>query len=146
MSRVLTLGTFDLPHSGHMYLFEQCRSIAGRRKHGGEVHVAVNPDAFILQFKNRLPVQTWAERVAILGAVKYIDHIWETPGQDAKPLIEEVNPDFLVIGSDWAPPKDYYEQLQITQGWLTDRNIALLYLDRLGDMSSTNLKVRIREA
>lgn len=143
MSRVLTLGTFDLPHSGHMYLFEQCRTIAGKK---GEVHVSVNPDWFIEKFKGRLPVQTWEERVSILGAVKYIDHIWETPGPDAKPLIEEVNPDFLVIGVDWAPPKDYYSQLQITQEWLADRNIALLYLDRLGDLSSTNLKARIREA
>jgi glycerol-3-phosphate cytidylyltransferase len=143
MARVLTLGTFDLPHPGHMYLFEQCRAIAGRK---GEVNVAVNPDWFIEKFKGRAPVQTWAERAAILGAVKFIDRIWETPGPDAKPLIEEVNPDFLVIGVDWAPPKDYYGQLQITQEWLADRHIALLYLDRLGDLSSTNLKARIREA
>lgn len=141
MAKVLTLGTFDLPHPGHMYLFEQCRAIAG----GGEVHVSVNPDWFIEKFKGRLPVQTWEERMAVLGSVKYIDRLWETPGPDAKPLIEEVDPDFLVIGSDWAPPKDYYAQLQITQSWLSTRNIALLYLDRLGDFSSTDLKARIRE-
>ena len=143
MSIVLTLGTFDLPHSGHMHLFEQCRKIAGS---GGEVHVAVNPDWFIEQFKGRSPVQSWAERVSILSAVKYIDTLHETPGPDSKPLIESINPDFLVIGSDWAPPKDYYAQLQITQEWLAERDIALLYLDRMGDHSSTNLKARIREA
>lgn len=143
MAVVLTLGTFDLPHSGHMYLFEQCRRIAGRK---GKVHVAVNPDAFILEFKGRAPVQTWEERVSILHAIKYIDNLWETPGPDAKPLIGSINPDFLVIGSDWAPPKDYYGQLQITQEWLAERNIALLYLDRIGEHSSTNLKARIREA
>ncbi len=126
-----------------MYLFEQCKKIAGP---DGEVHVCVNPDDFIARFKGRAPVQTWEERVAILHAVKYIDRIWETPGEDAKPAINAINPDFLVIGSDWAPPKDYYAQLQITQEWLAERHIALLYLDRMGDHSSTNLKARIREA
>ena len=124
-----------------MYLFRQCRQIAGP---DGTVHVCVNPDDFIARFKGRPPVQTWEERVSILGAVKYIDFLWETPGEDAKPSIEAINPDFLVIGSDWAPPKDYYAQLQITQEWLAERDIALLYLDRVGSHSSTNLKERVR--
>lgn len=141
MARVLTMGTFDLPHSGHMYLFKQCRAIAGQ---DGEVHVGVNPDEFIQEFKGRLPAQPLDERLAILFAVKYIDYLHATPGADAKSLIERVNPDFIVIGSDWAPPKDYYGQLSITQEWLADRDIALLFLDRLGDTSSTNLKTRIR--
>ena len=125
-----------------MYLFEQCKRIAGRK---GKVHVAVNPDWFIEQFKGRAPAQSIDERLAILHACKYIDALHETPGQDARPLIDEVHPDFLVIGSDWAPPRDYYAQLQITQEWLADRSISLLYLDRLGSHSSTNLKARIRE-
>ena len=143
MAVVLTMGTFDLPHPGHYYLFKQCRAIAGKK---GEVHVGLNPDEFIREFKGRPPVQSFDERLGILHGIKYIDHIHQTPGADAKPLISEVSPDFLVIGVDWAPPKDYYGQLQITQEWLADRHIALLYLDRLGDHSSTNLKARIREA
>lgn len=142
MTTVLTMGTFDLPHTGHFHLFEQCRKIAGE---GGEVHVGVNPDEFIAQFKGRPPVQTYEERTSILRGSRWIDFIHQTPGPDAKPLIELVQPDFLVIGVDWAPPKDYYGQLQITQEWLAEREIALLYLDRLGDHSSTNLKARIRD-
>ena len=143
MATVLTMGTFDLPHAGHMYLFQQCRAIAGAE---GKVHVGVNPDEFIQEFKGRLPVQPLDERLAILNAVKYIDYLHHTPGPDARPLIERVSPDFIVIGVDWAPPKDYYGQLQITQEWLADRHIALLFLDLLGDLSSTNLKASIREA
>jgi cytidyltransferase-like protein len=142
-NNVLTLGTFDLPHAGHMYLFEQCRKIAGRE---GWVHVAVNPDEFIEEFKGRPPIQTYMERVAILSSNKNIDRIYPTPGADAKPLIEEVNPSFIVIGVDWAPPKDYYAQLQITPEYLAERGIGLLFLDRVGGHSSTNLKARIRES
>ena len=141
MSTVLTLGTFDLPHTGHMYLFEQCARIAGE---DGSVVVAVNPDEFIERFKGRRPVQTLMERKSIVRASRYVDVVETTPGEDAKPLIELIEPDFIVIGSDWAPPKDYYAQLQITQEYLVEKGIALLYLDRLGDHSSTNLKERIR--
>lgn len=143
VNTVLTLGTFDLPHAGHMYLFETCRKIAGQQ---GWVHVAVNPDEFILEFKGRSPVQTFAERMSILRSNRHIDRLYPTPGPDAKPLIEEVKPNFLVIGVDWAPPKDYHAQLQITPEYLEERGIALLYLDRIGGHSSTSLKARIRES
>src|SRR6478736_6283838 len=136
---VLTLGTFDLPHVGHMHLFETCRKIAGRE---GWVHVAVNPDEFIAQFKGRPPVMTYEERTAILRSNKHIDRLYPTPGPDAKPLIEEVNPNFLVIGVDWAPPKDYYAQLQITPEYMAEKGITLLYVDRIGNHSSTDLKAR----
>lgn len=143
MTSILTLGTFDLPHTGHMWLFEQCRRIVGSQ---GFVHVAVNPDEFIERFKGRPPIQTYAERTAILRSNRHIDKLYKTPGEDAKPLIELVKPDFLIIGADWAPPKDYYAQLQITPEWLEERGIALLFLARLSDHSSTNLKARIRES
>lgn len=142
MPTVLTMGTFDLPHVGHFYLFEQCKKIAGPE---GQVHVGVNPDEFVSKFKGRPPVQSFLERRTILAGCKWIDSIHQTPGSDAKPLIEEVAPDFLVIGVDWAPPKDYYGQLQITPEWLAGQGIALLFLDRLGEHSSTNLKARIRD-
>lgn len=145
MAIVLTMGTFDLPHSGHMHLFEQCKKIAGSGE-DGFVHVGLNPDRFVAEFKGRPPIQTYEERRSIIRANRYVDFVHQTPGADAKPLIELVNPDFLVIGSDWAPPKDYYGQLQITPEWLHMRDIALLYLDRWSLHSSTELKARIRES
>lgn len=141
MATVLTMGTFDVGHQGHFYLFEQCWKIAGK---GGRVVVGLNRDEFVAEFKGKPPVQSYTERYALLNGCRWVDTIHPTPGSDAKPLIEVIDPDFLVIGSDWAF-KDYYAQLQITQQWLRDHDIALLYLDRLGDLSSTRLKARIRE-
>lgn len=141
-AKVLTMGTFDLPHPGHYFLFRQCRKIAGD---GGIVVVGLNPDEFITQFKGRPPIQTYAERFEILSNSRSIDEIRPTPGQDAKPLILSVQPDFIVIGSDWAT-KDYYAQLQLDAGFLIENDIALLYLDRMTASSSTELKARIRDA
>lgn len=142
MSTVLTLGTFDLMHPGHVHLFRQCRGIAGD---DGKVVACVNRDEFIEQFKGRRPVQTFEERSELVRACRYVDDVYATPGPDAKPMIDSVLPDFLVIGVDWAPPKDYYAQLQITPEYLAERNIALLFLDRIGGYSSTELKARIRD-
>lgn len=143
MNRVLTMGTFDTLHPGHLYLFEQCKRIAGE---GGKVTVTVNTDAFVAKYKGRPPIQSEDDRMAMVAAVRHVDEVYFLNQQDAKPAIEAIHPDFIVIGMDWAPPKDYYGQLMVTPSWLYELGIGLIYLDRLGDHSSTNLKARIREA
>lgn len=140
-NRVLTMGTFDLTHPGHFYLFETCRRLAGD---DGSVVVGLNSDEFVAEFKGKPPVLSFEERFALVFGCKWVDTVRRTPGPDAKPLIEDVRPSLLVIGSDWAH-KDYYGQLQITQQFLEDYGIDLLYLDRRGDISTTQLKERIRE-
>jgi cytidyltransferase-like protein len=142
-TKVLTMGTFDTLHPGHIYLFEQCRRIAGK---SGEVAVTVNTDGFVTSYKGRPPVQDQFARKRMVESVRFVSIVEFLDHQDAKPTIELFEPDFIVIGMDWAPPKDYYGQLMITPSWLEERDIALLYLDRLGDHSSTNLKARIRES
>jgi cytidyltransferase-like protein len=142
MSTVLTMGTFDLLHPGHVRLFAACRAIAGT---DGRVYVGLNEDEFIEEFKGAPPVQTYAERFEMVISLRSVDEIYPTPGSDAKPLIDQVRPDFIVIGSDWAV-KNYYGQLQISSEYLQENGIALLYLDRNSGHSSTELKGRIRES
>jgi cytidyltransferase-like protein len=141
MSTVLTMGTFDTIHVGHLYLFDQCKRIAGS---DGKVIATVNTDRFVEEYKGKPPAQNQRDRKAMVEGIRSVDEVWLLDQQDAKPTINALNPDFIVIGVDWAPPKDYYAQLQITQEFLNERDIALLYLDRLGDHSSTNLKAKIR--
>jgi cytidyltransferase-like protein len=141
MSTVLTLGTFDLLHPGHVHLFETCRRIAGN----GEVHVAVNPDEFVAEFKGRTPVQSFVERARMVGACRAVDEVHATPGADATPLIDALEPDFVVIGKDWAA-RDYHAQLGAGAAWFDERDIVIVYVERVGDLSSTLLKARVRDA
>jgi cytidyltransferase-like protein len=134
--RVLTLGTFDPPHPGHVGLFAQCRRIA----QGGEVVVAVNSDKFILNYRGKAPLMAEGDRVGVLEAFRDVDRVVvnrELLGQAL--LIEEIKPDCIVIGQDWAL-KDYLTQLRVTQPWLDDRNIQLCYVPRTGEWSSTEIK------
>lgn len=138
----LTVGTFDLLHPGHQHLFEVCRKLVGDR---GRVVVGVNSSEFVQTFKPA-PTQTTDERLSMVGSSASVDSVLVNDSTSLREMIMEVSPDFLVIGADWAPPKDYHAQIGCSAEWLYEQNVALFYVDRLGDLSSTNLKARIREA
>lgn len=158
MSIVLTVGTFDTPHSGHLELFKKCRKLADletptslyKRWYEGisidrsnnQVIVGVNSDEFVYRFKGRTPAYPFLERFKIIQAIKEVDRVMENPGEDLQPLIYVVKPDFLVVGSDWAK-KDYYKQTNLTDEWLNENNVMLLYVPYTEGISSTELRGRI---
>jgi glycerol-3-phosphate cytidylyltransferase len=135
--KVLTLGTFDTLHSGHIGLFRQCRRIAGPE---GTVVVAVNSDQFVQKYKNRTPLIPYEIRAAVIAELRTVDVVFKNYGDaNQPPLIEHVNPDCIVIGEDWAK-NNYLAQIGVTQQWLDDRAIQLCYVPRTGDWSSTALR------
>jgi glycerol-3-phosphate cytidylyltransferase len=141
MATVYTGGTFDLFHSGHVKLLAQCKKIAGP---GGKVVVSLNTDEFIEAYKGRPPVMSYAERSAVLLACRHVDAVVpNVGGANSKPAIIGVSPDFVVIGTDWAK-RDYYAQMQFTQGWLDENDIVLVYVPYTEGISTTDLKKRIQ--
>lgn len=134
--KVLTMGSFDMLHPGHLGLFDWCKRIAG----DGELIVTVNTDEFITRFKTK-PRYTTQERASMVRALKGVDRVEVNTGLDQPSLILSLRPDLLVIGSDWAR-KDYLSQLQISQDWLDEHGIGLAYVPRTGTWSSTELRAR----
>lgn len=134
MKTVYTGGTFDLFHIGHLNLLAHCKKI------GDRVVVALNTDDFVVQYKHKLPVWSFKQREAMLRACRYVDDVVpNTDGEDSKPTILDVKPDFIVVGSDWAT-KDYYAQMKFTQAWLDDHGITLVYVPYTQEISSTLLR------
>ena len=137
---VYTGGTFDLFHSGHVNLLARCKEIAGPF---GKVVVSLNTDEFIYEYKGKSPVCSTQERMAVLEACKYVDEVvLNVGGADSKIAIEMVDPNYIVVGSDWAK-KDYYKQMQFTQDWLDERLIGLVYVPYTDSISSTDIKKRL---
>ena len=133
---VYTGGSFDLPHHGHYRLLERAAQF-------GKVVVALNLDEFYEKYKGKKFVLSYEERREILLACKWVhDVVPNVGGADSKIAIELVNPDYIVIGSDWAE-KDYYAQMQFTQEWLDERGIGLIYIPYTKDISSTDIKKRM---
>lgn len=135
--RVLTIGTFDTIHAGHIGLFMQCRRLAGPL---GHVTVGINTDTFVEKYKGAAPLVPYASRAAVIGALSMVDSVVMNYAHDSQAtVIRNATTDLLVIGQDWAL-KDYLSQLGITQQWLDEQNIQLCYVPRTGDWSSTEIK------
>jgi glycerol-3-phosphate cytidylyltransferase len=131
---VYTGGTFDLFHYGHVNLLKTCSKI------GGKVVVSLNTDDFIFRYKGSYPVIPYKHRKSILLSCKYVNEVIPNEnGEDSKPTILKINPDFIVIGSDWAK-KDYYKQMNFTQEWLDSHGITLLYTPYTNSISTTQIK------
>ena len=139
-SVIYTGGTFDLFHPGHVKFLKACRKLAGRF---GQVIIALNTDEFIEAYKGKSPVMSYEERKAVLLSCKYVDDVVPNlSGADSKPTIMSIEPDFIVIGDDWAR-KDYYAQMQFTQEWLEEQEVQLVYVPYTLGISTSDLKVRI---
>ena len=137
---VYTGGTFDLLHSAHIRFLKACRRLAGE---DGRVVVALNSDVFIEAYKGSLPIMSFDERKELLLGCRYVDSVVANiGGADSKPSIEQVMPDYVVVGDDWAR-KDYYAQMQFTREWLDQHRFQLVYVPYTPGISTTELKKRI---
>ena len=133
---VYTGGTFDLYHAGHARFLARCAQL-------GEVTVSLNTDQFILDYKGKPPVISFADRAEVLLSTRHVSQvIANTGGPDSTIAIESVMPDIIAIGTDWAR-RDYYKQMGFDQDWLDDRGIALIYIPYTQGISSTAVKERI---
>lgn len=134
--KIYTGGTFDLFHSGHANFLQRCWEL-------GDVTVALNTDEFIAEYKGKPPVMSYKERERVLLSCKYVTAVIPNFGRaDSKPSIELVEPDLIVIGSDWAR-RDYYTQMGFDQDWLDERQIGLAYIPYTKGISSTDIKTRL---
>lgn len=139
MGVVYTGGTFDLFHAGHVQFLRKCN-------YHGLVTVALNTDEFVMRYKGKKPVMSFAERYEVLKSCKYVDDIVPNlSGSDSKPTITSVNPDYIVIGSDWME-KDYHKQMGFSEEWLEKKRIKLIYVPYTKGISSTDIKGRINES
>ena len=145
MSIVYTGGTFDLFHVGHVQLLAACRKIAGP---DGTVIVGVNEDEFVENFKGIKPTLSLEDRIKVLESCRYVDKVVPNIGRENSTItIERVGPvDFVAIGDDWAPPKDYYAQMGFTPEWIKEKEITLVFIDRNTGMPSTTIRERLRNS
>lgn len=139
--RVYTGGSFDLFHAGHISFLRRCKELAGP---DGKVIVSLNTDEFIKEYKGKGLVINYDERKAVLEGCRWVDFvIANVGGADSRITVDDVQPDLIVIGSDWAR-RDYYTQMGFDQDWLDERGIGLCYIPYTKGISSTDIKSRLR--
>lgn len=130
MKTVITYGTFDLLHYGHIALLERAKKLA----EGGRLIVGLSTDPFnALKGKNTyLP---YAERKKLVEAIRYVDQIFPEENWEQKKLdIKKYDVDIFVIDEDWARKFDELKTL-----------CNVIYLERTPTISSTAIKEIISE-
>lgn len=94
---VFTNGCFDILHAGHLDLFNRARSF------GDALVVAVNSDGSVRRLKGAgRPLVPLSERAALVAALKPVDLVVTFDDHTPLRLIEQLRPDVIVKGGDWA--------------------------------------------
>lgn len=141
--KVYSGGTFDVLHLGHVEFLAACRKLAGP---DGEVVIALNSDDFVMRYKQVHTIGTLEERKRVLEACRYVDRVIVNTGdEDSKVAIDQIRPDLIAIGVDWAS-KDYYAQMGFSPAWLDERAITLVYVAHKASnaISSTQIRTRLQ--
>lgn len=128
MKRVITYGTFDLLHYGHINLLKRARQL------GDYLIVALSTDEFNNLSKNKICYFSYEKRKALLEAVRYVDLVipeqcWEQKESDIK--IYHI--DKLVMGDDWVEKFDFLS-----------KHCEVVYLPRTPEISTTKIKSEIK--
>ena len=130
MRTVITFGTFDVFHVGHLRVIERAATL------GDRLVVGVSADALNLRTKGREPVFSQGERMAIVGALKKVDEVFVEESLELKRhYIEEFHADVLVMGDDWAGRFDELGDI-----------CEVVYLPRTPAISTTALIEKISAA
>tara|TARA_R100001509_G_scaffold164238_2_gene141118 strand:- start:819 stop:1235 length:417 start_codon:yes stop_codon:yes gene_type:complete len=137
--KVLTVGTFDLLHSGHIQLLNNCYKLAGS---SGKVVVGVNSDEFVYEYKKSKPIMPLKDRLSVLSNLLRVHKVIINESKSLEKMLIEEKPNILVIGSDWAK-KDYFKQIGVSLNWLYENDILLVYTEYTPDISTSLIKERI---
>lgn len=142
MARVMTLGTFDIPHLGHKAFLEKAASFADHRA-GDEFIIGVNSDRFVKQFKGEAPLYNQYERKQFIESLGYRKvEFNDGPG---KALIERWRPRLLVVGSDWLERGGYLAQIGMTQATMRESDLTIIFVPYTPGISTSDIKRRMNE-
>ncbi len=129
MKRVLTYGTFDLFHYGHLEILRRAKEL------GDYLVVAISTDEFNWDEKQKKCVYSYEHRAAIVSAMKYVDEVIpETCWEQKKTDVATHDIDIFVMGHDWAGKFNFLKE-----------QCEVVYFPRTDGISSTDVKNDVKE-
>ena len=124
MKRVITYGTFDLLHYGHINLLRRAKEL------GDYLIVCLSTDEFNENMKNKKTYFSYENRKKLLEAIRYVDLVipeenWEQKSED----VLKYQCDIFVMGDDWKGKFDFLKEY-----------CEVVYLERTPEISTTKIK------
>ena len=140
--KILVTGTFDVLHPGHLSFFRNAK------KHivPAELWVVVARNSSVSHFKKRAPILDESVRLMMLNALEIVDKaILGNEGKDKIKIIEEINPDLIVLGYDqWIDEEKLKTELD--KRGLKSQVIRLPKFGNDGYSSSSEIRERIAKS
>ena len=129
-----TTGVFDMFHVGHLNLLARAREQCDR------LIVGVSTDDVVLDYKKHAPIVPYAERVAIVKAIRYVDEVVPQTSMDKFAAWEKLHFNRLFHGNDWKGSAMYNE----VEAKLKAVGVEVVYFPYTQGTSSTLLAERLR--
>lgn len=127
--RVITFGTYDVFHVGHVNLLQRAAKL------GDELIVGVSSDALNIKKKGRAPVYSQCDRMQIISAMSDVSQVFVEESLALKRhYIEQFNADILVMGDDWRGKFDEFSDI-----------CEVIYLPRTPSISTTEIIEVVRQ-
>ena len=128
-----TTGVFDMFHIGHLNILkrakEQCETLV----------VGVTTDDLCYQRKQKYPIINEIDRMAIVGAIRYVDRVVAQADMEKIKPVKELGADAVFVGSDWKGTDDWkHYEIDFAQV-----GCSVVYLDHTDGISSTILRNKI---
>lgn len=121
--RVITFGTFDVFHPGHVNILERAKL------HGSHLIVGVSSDELNKSKKGRYPIYCEEDRMHIIRSLRCVDEVFTEESLELKEhYIKYYNADILIMGDDWQGKFDHLNEI-----------CEVIYLPRTPSVSTTEI-------
>jgi len=134
--RLLTIGTFDVPHAGHASFLAKCARITE------DITVGVLHDEFVERVKGK-PVFGVDDRMWHVELMGYFAVAVRSDNYLHPDLVRSMRPDILAVGSDWADKPYVTTRLGMTHTELAEQETALVYIPYTRGISTTSIIDRV---
>jgi len=134
MKQIVTFGTFDLMHIGHVSFLLRCHEAAEKRWPGEntKLDVFVSSDEFNYQKKGRYPIYSQKDRSCLIWSQACVRDVFIEDAWDTKKRPDIMQYDLMVMGSDW-------------DGKFDDSPIPVEYIPRTSGVSTSEIIERIKK-
>ena len=123
---IITFGTFDLCHVGHIRVLKRASEI------GDKLIVGISSDNLNIKKKGRTPIYSENERIEIISSLQFVDEVFIEESLELKEeYIKNYNANVLVMGDDW-------------EGKFDNMPCEVIYLPRTPSISTTTLIEKIK--
>jgi len=121
--RIITFGTFDVFHIGHINILERAKSL------GNTLIVGISSDELNYSKKQRLPIYAEEDRLKIIQSLSFVDEVFvEHSLEKKREYIEYYKADILAMGNDWEGKFDMFNDI-----------CEVIYFPRTPSISTTEI-------